>query len=124
MRRPAEWLLLGAATLGLGAGLGAAGLPSSYLFGALLAGLGAALLAPGRLEVPDHLFKVGQAVTGVTLGAYPALVDKTDSVALRLFDSPDGSARLLRHRSGHSAPPAVVRHYGDGNRLLSAGVLL
>ena len=38
-----------------------------------------------------------------------------------LFDSADGSGRLLRFRSGHSAPPAVLRHYGDGNRLLSAG---
>ena len=38
-----------------------------------------------------------------------------------LFDSADGSGRLLRFRSGHSAPPAVLKHYGDGNRLLSAG---
>lgn len=44
-----------------------------------------------------------------------------NSVKQWLFDSPDGSARLLRHRSGHSATPSVVRHYGDGNRLLSAG---
>ena len=70
MRKLGEWSLLGAATLGLGAVLGAAGLPSSYLFGALLAGLGAALLAPGRLEVPDRAFLAAQAVTGVTLGAY------------------------------------------------------
>ena len=70
MRKLAEWSLLGAATLALGAGLGAVGLPSSYLFGALLAGLGAALLAPGRLEVPDPAFTVAQGVTGVTLGAY------------------------------------------------------
>jgi U3 small nucleolar RNA-associated protein 21 len=46
-----------------------------------------------------------------------------NSVKQWLFDSPDGSARLLRHRSGHSAPPTVVRYYGDGNRLLSAGAL-
>ena len=39
-----------------------------------------------------------------------------------LFDAGDGAARLLRFRSGHAAPPAVVRFYGDaGTRLLSAG---
>lgn len=70
MRRLADWLLLGAVTLALGGGLGAAGLPSSFLFGALLAGLGAALLVPGRLGVPDPVFTVAQGVTGVTLGAY------------------------------------------------------
>ncbi|HYI37138.1 MAG TPA: AbrB family transcriptional regulator [Thermoleophilaceae bacterium] len=70
MHRLADWLLLGAVTLALGAGLGAAGLPSSYLFGALLAGLLAALRFPGRLEVPDRVFVAAQAVTGVTLGAY------------------------------------------------------
>ena len=47
MRKLGEWSLLGAVTLALGGGLGAVGLPSSYLFGALLAGLGAALLMPG-----------------------------------------------------------------------------
>jgi membrane AbrB-like protein len=70
VRKLADWLLLGVATLALGAALGAAGLPSSFLFGALLAGLGAALIAPGRLEVPDPVFTAGQAVTGVVLGAY------------------------------------------------------
>ena len=39
-----------------------------------------------------------------------------------LFNAGDGAARLLRFRSGHAAPPAVVRFYGDtGTRLLSAG---
>ncbi len=39
-----------------------------------------------------------------------------------MFDAADGTARLLRFRSGHAAPPAVVRYYGDsGTRLLSAG---
>lgn len=44
-----------------------------------------------------------------------------NSVKQWLFDAPDGSGRLLRFRSGHSKPPAVVRYYGDGTRLLSAG---
>ena len=40
----------------------------------------------------------------------------------QVFDAADGTARLLRFRSGHAAPPTVVRYYGDaGTRLLSAG---
>ena len=38
-----------------------------------------------------------------------------------LFDSADGTARLLRFRSGHSAPPSCLKFYGTGNKLLSAG---
>lgn len=38
-----------------------------------------------------------------------------------LFDSADGTARLLRFRSGHSAPPSCLKFYGSGNKLLSAG---
>ncbi len=44
-----------------------------------------------------------------------------NSIKHWLFDAADGAARLLRFRSGHAAPPGVVRHYGDGKRLLSAG---
>ena len=38
-----------------------------------------------------------------------------------VFDAADGSARLLRFRSGHAAPPTFVRYYGSGTCLLSAG---
>jgi U3 small nucleolar RNA-associated protein 21 len=38
-----------------------------------------------------------------------------------IFDSADGTARLLRSRSGHSAAPHRVRFYGDGSSILSAG---
>jgi len=38
-----------------------------------------------------------------------------------VFDGADAAARLLRFRSGHSAPPSVVAHYAEGLRLLSAG---
>lgn len=65
-----HWLGLALATVAAGAGLDALGLPSSYLFGALLAGLAMALLAPGRLAVPEPAFAAAQAVTGVVLGAY------------------------------------------------------
>ncbi|AQL04636.1 transducin family protein / WD-40 repeat family protein [Zea mays] len=38
-----------------------------------------------------------------------------------IFDSNDGGARLLRFRSGHSAPPRCIRFYGNGKCILSAG---
>lgn len=38
-----------------------------------------------------------------------------------LFDDAAGTARLLKFRSGHAAPPSLVRYYADGRRLLSAG---
>jgi hypothetical protein len=70
MRGPAPWVALAAATGAVGWGLGAAGLPSSFLFGALVVGLAVAIAWPDRLEVPDRAFVSAQAVTGVTLGAY------------------------------------------------------
>jgi len=45
-----------------------------------------------------------------------------NSVKQWLFDNADGSGRLLRFRAGHAAPPACLRYYGDGTRLLSAGM--
>ena len=30
-----------------------------------------------------------------------------------VFDAADGSARLLRFRSGHAAPPTCLAHYGE-----------
>jgi hypothetical protein len=45
-----------------------------------------------------------------------------NSVKQWLFDNADGSGRLLRFRSGHAAPPSCLRYYGDGTRLLSAGL--
>lgn len=44
-----------------------------------------------------------------------------NSVKMWIFDSQDGEARLLRFRSGHSAPPLCVQYYGNGRHLLSAG---
>lgn len=39
-----------------------------------------------------------------------------------LFDSPSAAPRLLRQRSGHHAPPHLVRYYGeDGKAILTAG---
>jgi membrane AbrB-like protein len=70
MRALAPWVALAAATGAVGAALGVVGVPSSYLFGALLLGLAVAVACPERLEVPARGFAAAQAVTGVTLGAY------------------------------------------------------
>src|SRR5258707_15861935 len=38
-----------------------------------------------------------------------------------LFDSPTAAPRLLKFRSGHHAPPHLIRYYGeDGKQLLTA----
>ena len=44
-----------------------------------------------------------------------------NSVKQWIFDNTDGSARLLKYRAGHAAPPTEVAFYGEGRRLLSAG---
>lgn len=45
-----------------------------------------------------------------------------NSIKQWLFDSPSAAPRLLKQRSGHHAPPHLVRYYGeDGRALLSAG---
>jgi membrane AbrB-like protein len=70
VRRALPWILLSAATAVLGWLLGRAGLPSSTLFAALLAGLAVALLRPDQLAVAAPVFAAAQAVTGVTIGTY------------------------------------------------------
>ncbi|TVU08304.1 hypothetical protein EJB05_41704 [Eragrostis curvula] len=57
-------------------------------------------------------------------GAVTALSFRTaadNSIKMWIFDSNDGDARLLRFRSGHSAPPRCIRFYGNGKCVLSAG---
>ncbi|KMZ58759.1 putative WD-repeat protein [Zostera marina] len=44
-----------------------------------------------------------------------------NSIKMWIFDTTDGDARLLRFRSGHSAPPLCLRFYGHGRQILSAG---
>eukprot|EP00963_Diacronema_lutheri_P001243 scaffold80_cov325-Pavlova_lutheri.AAC.33 len=44
-----------------------------------------------------------------------------NSIKQWIFDNMDGSARLLRYRSGHSAPPGLVRYYADDRQIISAG---
>lgn len=59
-----------AATVLAGRLLGALGLPSPYLFAALLVGIAVALTRPAAAVVPGAIFTAAQAVTGVVLGAY------------------------------------------------------
>ena len=70
MRRAGIWLAVGAAVVGGGLLLDLVGLPSSYLFAALLIGLAIALTRPGAVTVEEGVFRAAQAVAGVTLGAY------------------------------------------------------
>lgn len=54
----------------------------------------------------------------------PLLMSSGADNALRQFvlDNSDGTARLLRFRAGHAAPPTCIKHYGaEGLRLLSGG---
>jgi membrane AbrB-like protein len=62
--------LVAALVLVLGWSAGAVGLPSSYLFAALLAGVAVALWRPGAVSPAPWTFTAAQAVTGVVLGAY------------------------------------------------------
>ena len=70
MRRAAIWLGVGAAVVAGGLVLDLVGLPSSYLFAALLVGLAIALARPRTVTVDEGVFRAAQAVAGVTLGAY------------------------------------------------------
>lgn len=71
MNRPGpRWLVLLAATVAAGWALDRLGVPSAYLFTALLVGLAAALVTPDTFVLPAPAFTAAQAVTGVVLGAY------------------------------------------------------
>ncbi|KAH6765883.1 transducin family protein / WD-40 repeat family protein [Perilla frutescens var. hirtella] len=44
-----------------------------------------------------------------------------NSLKMWIFDTSNGDPRLLRFRSGHSAPPRCIRFYSNGRHILSAG---
>ncbi|TMK98678.1 MAG: AbrB family transcriptional regulator [Actinobacteria bacterium] len=62
--------VLAAAILGIGVAFNALGVPSPYLFAALLVGLTRALTIKEQLILPRNVFVAAQAVTGVALGTY------------------------------------------------------
>jgi membrane AbrB-like protein len=57
-------------TAAAGWGADRIGVPSSYLFAAILVGIVFALAVPGGLELPRWFFPAGQAVAGVAVGTY------------------------------------------------------
>ena len=65
-----DWAVVAVATAAFGWLLDKAGLPASYLFVAMLVGLGYALTAPGRVALAPRAFRVGQAVTGTAIGTF------------------------------------------------------
>ncbi|KAH7912241.1 Utp21 specific WD40 associated putative domain-containing protein [Hygrophoropsis aurantiaca] len=53
----------------------------------------------------------------------PVLISSGEDNSIKqwLFDSPTAAPRLLKFRSGHHAPPHLIRYYGeDGKQLLTA----
>ncbi|XP_045623535.2 WD repeat-containing protein 36 [Procambarus clarkii] len=64
-------------------------------------------------------------VSGITcLSSEPLMVTSSSDNSLKMwiFDLPDGGARLLKIRDGHSAPPLIARFHGSlGNSILTAG---
>ncbi len=111
------WLLLGAAVAGGGLLLDRTGLPSAYLFVALLAGLALALRRPGSFDVTPSTFRAAQAVAGVALGAYlqsstlrelgedwlPVTLVSAATLALSL-----GAGRLLARTTALDEPTAAL----------------
>jgi membrane AbrB-like protein len=112
-----HWLVLAAVVTAGGAALDRAGLPSSFLFAALLAGLVIALWRPATLEVGPPVFRAAQAVAGVTLGAYlqtsalrelthawlPVALVSAATLALSL-----GAGRLLARTTALDEPTAAL----------------
>ena len=70
MRRAPLWIAIAGGVIAGGIALDAGGLPSSYLFAALLLGLAIALARPDRVDLDPRVFRGAQAVAGVSLGAY------------------------------------------------------
>jgi membrane AbrB-like protein len=70
MRGAPLWIAIAGGVIAGGIALDAGGLPSSYLFAALLLGLAIALARPDRVDLDPRAFRAAQAVAGVSLGAY------------------------------------------------------
>ncbi|CAM9528326.1 unnamed protein product [Chrysoparadoxa australica] len=74
-----------------------------------------------RLHVTMTAHESNCPVTGLNFFAKePILLSlSTDnSIKMWIFDSPDGSARLLRSRSGHHKPPRQIQYWGNTTLLM------
>src|SRR5205085_8809485 len=69
-RGASRWLWLAVATAAAAVAFDRIGLPSASLFAALLVGLIAALSPLPMPAVPPGVFRMAQAITGVSLGVY------------------------------------------------------
>lgn len=70
MKGVLRWLVLGTATAVAAVAFDRLGLPSASLFAALLVGLASALRRPQLPQIPVNVFRVAQAIVGVSLGVY------------------------------------------------------
>uniref|UniRef100_UPI00398F518B WD repeat-containing protein 36 isoform X2 n=1 Tax=Pristiophorus japonicus TaxID=55135 RepID=UPI00398F518B len=65
------------------------------------------------------------AVSGLTFVHGEQLLITTgedNAIRVWIFDAPGGGGRLLRCRTGHSAPPTKIKYHGsDGQNILSSG---
>ena len=61
------------------------------------------------------MFCTWYVFVGIVALREPVLVTSgTDNcIKMWVFDSPDGTGRLLRSREGHRAPPRAIRYYGN-----------
>jgi membrane AbrB-like protein len=117
VRRFAVWPAIAVAVLGGGLALDAIGLPSSYLFAALIIGLAIALARPESVHLPPSAFRASQAVAGVSLGAYvqsDALRAVADSVVPVLLVSAGtllfslAAGAILARTTALDAPTAAL----------------
>ena len=98
------WIAVAGGVVAGGVALDALGLPSSYLFAALLLGLAIALARPGRVELDPRAFRAGSGGRGRVAGRLP----------------PDGGAA----RGGRLAAPVLLISAATLGLSLAAGSIL
>ncbi|GKV20475.1 hypothetical protein SLEP1_g30599 [Rubroshorea leprosula] len=80
-------------------------------------------LEKGRLQSVIREAHDSSIISLHFLANEPVLMSSSadNSIKMWIFDTSDGDPRLLRFRSGHSAPPLCIRFYANGRHILSAG---
>ncbi len=79
-----------------------------------------------QLSVHRLCFPLCQVISLHFFAGEPVLMSSGGDNAVKqwIFDGEDGGAQLLRFRSGHAAPPVVVRFYGYVRAAVAAALLL